>query len=164
VVFAMSHRRREIPWRHALLGRAGYPGLAHDPPCRVDNAQARAFQSRARHPALGSDRSNFVSRTDSPAEQAGCELPVPLRRGVFPNRLFPPLLAAKPCRDRWTQPERDRWFESVFLQGRVHKPSVPPPISRGRPVRFAPRVPHLMLAHSRVDSNLAPGENPPPKL
>src|SRR5258707_5501092 len=24
----------------------------------------------------------------------------------FPNSLLPPLLAAKPCRDRWTQPER----------------------------------------------------------
>jgi hypothetical protein len=27
--------------------------------------------------------------------------------------------------------ERDRWFESFSLQGRVHKPSVPPAISRG---------------------------------
>ena len=27
--------------------------------------------------------------------------------------------AAKLCRDRWTQPERDQWFESVFLQKRV---------------------------------------------
>ena len=42
MVFAMSHRRREIPWRHALLGLAGHPGLAHDPSCRVDNAQARS--------------------------------------------------------------------------------------------------------------------------
>ena len=31
------------------------------------------------------------------------------------------------------------------------------------PVRYAPRVPHLMLVHSRVDANLAPGEKPPQK-
>src|SRR6266478_1497597 len=56
---------------------------------------------------------------DSPLEEEGFELPVPLRRGAFPNRLLPPLRAAKPCRDRCTQPERDRWFESLFLHQRV---------------------------------------------
>jgi hypothetical protein len=43
--------------------------------------------------------------TDSPLEEDGFELPVPPRCSVYPNRLFPPLLAAKPCRDRWIQPE-----------------------------------------------------------
>src|SRR5882757_7121379 len=62
----------------------------------------------------------FHGMTDSPLEGAGFEPSVPLRWSVFPNRLFPPLLAAKSCRDRWTQPERDRWFESVFLKRRVH--------------------------------------------
>src|SRR5438128_1165992 len=33
--------------------------------------------------------------------------------------------------DRRQSREGDRWFESTFLQGRVHKPSVPPAISRG---------------------------------
>jgi hypothetical protein len=30
-------------------------------------------------------------------------------------------------------------------------------------VRCAPRVPRLILVHSRIDANLAPGENPPQK-
>jgi hypothetical protein len=64
--------------------------------------------------------------TDSPLEEDGFELSVPLRCSVFPNRLFPPLLAAKPCRDRWTQRERDRWFESGFLQRRVRCEPISP--------------------------------------
>jgi hypothetical protein len=45
-------------------------------------------------------------------------------RALFRERLLPPLRATKPCRDM-TRPERDRWFESFFLQRGVCKPSVP---------------------------------------
>jgi hypothetical protein len=37
----------------------------------------------------------FTGETDSLPEQAGFELPVPLRWSVFPNRLFPPLQRQK---------------------------------------------------------------------
>jgi hypothetical protein len=62
-------------------------------------------------------RERFVA--DSPVEEDGSELPFPLRRGAFLNRLLPLLPAGRTSRNRGIRPERDRWFESFFLQRRV---------------------------------------------
>src|SRR6266404_1224082 len=66
--------------------------------------------------------------------------------------LLPPLLAAKPCRDRWTQPERDRWFESVFLQRGVY----PEPVRAGGCRLIACSEKHSTLGGLRVRILLPP--------
>jgi hypothetical protein len=51
---------------------------------------------RRRSRAFGLQGPRSIAETDSAVEGDGFELPVPLRWSVFPNRPFPPLLAAKP--------------------------------------------------------------------
>jgi hypothetical protein len=67
--------------------------------------------------ATNLEKSGFA--LDSLLEEDGFELPVPLRRSVFPNRLFHRSWRQNRVETDWTQPERNQWFESGFLQRRV---------------------------------------------
>src|SRR5207247_4419187 len=57
---------------------------------------------------------------DSAQEEDGFETPVPPKDGDFFEQASSTPPVGKTSRNRGIRPERDRWFESVFLQRRVH--------------------------------------------
>ena len=62
----------------------------------------------------------FVGWRYRPLEEDGFELPVPpLKTGGFSEQASSSPPAGKTSRNRGIRPERDRWFECVFLQRRV---------------------------------------------
>ena len=70
-----------------------------------------------RTPGLYACATEGTGETDSMQEEDGFELPVPpLKTGGFSEQASSTPPAGKTSRNRGIRPERDRWFESVFLQ------------------------------------------------